>query len=156
MLAFLVRRLLLTLPILWIVVSLVFGLIHMVPGDPVAQMLRECASVAEVAGLRHDLGLDRPVLEQYRTYITGLLRGDLGISFRNQETVASAIMARYPATVKLAAASMIFCITVSVPFGVISAMRRVLALARAIGLVRLFGLSLRNFALVIFMVFFFS
>src|SRR5947209_7560305 len=76
MLAFLVRRLLLTLPILWIVVSLVFGLIHMVPGDPVAQMLGEGASVAEVEGLRHDLGLDRPVLEQCRTYITGLLWGD--------------------------------------------------------------------------------
>jgi len=156
MLAFLVRRLLLTLPILWIVVSLVFGLIHMVPGDPVAQMLGEGASVAEIEGLRHGLGLDRPVLEQYRSYMTGLLHGDLGISFRNQETVASAIMARYPATVRLAAASMIFSITVSVPFGVISAMRRGRVLDRAIGFVSLFGVSLPNFALGPLLVLFFS
>src|SRR2546426_9498440 len=115
MLAFLVRRLLLTLPILWIVVSLVFGLIHMVPGDPVAQMLGEGASVAEVEGLRHDLGLDRPVLEQYRTYITGLLRGGLGIYFMNQETVTSAIMARNPAIWNLVSVSLFFCIRVSVP-----------------------------------------
>src|SRR3989449_7382295 len=59
MLAFVVRRLLLTLPIVWIVVTLVFGLIHMVPGDPVAQMLGEGAPVAEIEGSRHDLGLDR-------------------------------------------------------------------------------------------------
>src|SRR5213593_1405534 len=156
MLAFLVRRLLLTLPSLWIVVSLVFGLIHMVPGDPVAQMLGEGASVAEVEGLRHDLGLDRPVLEQYRTYMTGLLRGDLGISFRNQETVASAILARYPATVKLAIASMIFSVIVSVPFGVVSAVRRGHAADRAISLVSLFGVSLPNFALGPLLVLFFS
>src|SRR5437773_1280622 len=101
MLAFLVRRLLLTLPILWIVVSLVFGLIHMVPGDPVAQMLGEGASVTEVARLRHELGLDRSLLEQYRTYMTGLLHGDMGVSFRNQEPVASSILSRYPATMEL-------------------------------------------------------
>src|SRR5439155_21362497 len=107
MLAFLVRRLLLTLPILWIVVSLVFGLIHMVPGDPVAQMFGEGASVAEVEGLRHDLGLVRPVLEQYRTYITGLLRGDLGISFRNIETGAACIMDHYLDTINPAVTSII-------------------------------------------------
>ena len=66
MLAFILRRLLLTLPVVWVVVSLVFGLIHMVPGDPVAQMLGESASSARVEGLRHELGLDRPVLDQYR------------------------------------------------------------------------------------------
>src|SRR5438874_12257620 len=101
MLAFLVRRLLLTLPILWIVVSLVFGLIHMVPGDPVAQMLGDGAYVGEIEGLRHDLGLDRPVLEQYRTYMTGMLQGDLGISFRNQAKVAYALLVRCPYIVRL-------------------------------------------------------
>src|SRR2546422_8235878 len=99
MLAFVVRRLLLTLPIVWIVVTLVFGLIHMVPGDPVAQMLGEGSSVTEVARLRHDLGLDRTILDQYRTYIAGILHGDLGNSFRNQEPVTSSILSRYPATI---------------------------------------------------------
>src|SRR2546423_4176513 len=99
MLAFIIRRLLWTLPVLWIVVTLVFGFIHMVPGDPVAQMLGEGAAVSQVEQLRHDLGLDRPVLEQYRRYLIGILRGDLGNSFRNQEPVARSIMMRYPATI---------------------------------------------------------
>src|SRR5438046_1632262 len=107
MVAFLVRRLALTLPIIWIVVTLVFGMIHMVPGDPVAQMLGEGASVTQVERLRHELGLDRPVLEQYRTYMMGLLHGDLGHSFRNQEAVATSIVTRYPATIQLGVMSLI-------------------------------------------------
>ena len=94
MLAFILRRLLLTVPVLWIVVTLVFGLIHMVPGDPIAQMLGEGASTTEVERLRHDLGLDEPLLTQYRTYISGVLHGDLGNSFRNQEPVARSIRTR--------------------------------------------------------------
>src|SRR2546425_1350661 len=156
MLAFIVRRLLLTLPVVWVVVTLVFGLIHMVPGDPVAQMLGEGASVAEIEGLRHDLGLDRPVLDQYRAYMNGLLQGDLGVSFRNQRTVASSILERYPATVELAVASMIFSVIVSVPFGVISAVRRGRAADRAISFVSLFGVSLPNFALGPILILFFS
>ena len=156
MLAFLLRRLLMALPVVWIVVTLVFGLIHMVPGDPVALMLGEGASVAEVEGLRHELGLDRPVLEQYRTYMAGLMRGDLGISFRNQETVTSAIVQRYPATVELAVASMIFSLIVSIPFGVISAMHHGRAADRAISFVGLFGVSLPNFVLGPLLILFFS
>src|SRR5437899_12366639 len=101
MVAFLVRRLALTLPIIWIVVTLVFGLIHIVPGDPVAQMLGEGTSVTEVERLRHQFGLDRPILEQYRTYMVGVLHGDLGVSFRNQESVTASILSRYPATIEL-------------------------------------------------------
>jgi ABC-type dipeptide/oligopeptide/nickel transport system permease component len=147
MLAFIVRRLLLTLPVVWIVVTLVFGLIHMVPGDPVAQMLGEGASVGEVEQLRHDLGLDRPVLEQYRTYMLGVVHGDLGRSVRNQEAVTASILGHYPATVELAFASMVFSLAVSVPFGVVSAVRRGRYLDRFIGFISLLGVSLPNFAL---------
>src|SRR2546427_491657 len=94
MLAFIVRRLLLTLPVAWIVVTLVFGLIHMVPGDPVAQMLGEGTSATEVERVRHELGLDRPVLDQYRTYMIGMLHGDLGISIGNQHSNGARIDAR--------------------------------------------------------------
>src|SRR5215475_12456482 len=124
MFAFILRRLLLTLPVVWIVVTFVFGLIHMVPGDPVAQMLGEGASVTQVERLRHELGLDRPILEQYRTFIVGVLHGDLGNSFRNQEPVARSILARYPATVELSIAAVIFSIAIAVPLGVIAAIRR--------------------------------
>ena len=142
-----VRRLLLTLPVVWIVVTLVFGLIHMVPGDPVAQMLGEGASITEVARLRHDLGLDRTIFDQYRTYIAGILHGDLGNSFRNQEPVTSSILSRYPATIQLAIAAMIFSVALSVPFGVLSAIRRGRSVDRFIGFVSLLGVSLPNFAL---------
>ena len=147
MLAFIVRRLLLTIPVVWIVVTLVFGLIHMVPGDPVAQMLGEGASVSQVERLRHELGLDRPVLQQYREYVTGVLHGDLGNSFRNQEPVTRSIMLRYPATVELAVASAVFSLIVAIPFGVVAAIRRGRAADRFVGLATLLGVSLPNFAL---------
>jgi ABC-type dipeptide/oligopeptide/nickel transport system permease component len=147
MFAFILRRLLLTVPVVWVVVTLVFGLIHVVPGDPVAQMLGEGASSTEVGRLRHELGLDRPVLEQYRVYIMGVLRGDLGYSFRNQESVTRSIMNRYPATIELAAAAAVFSILVAVPFGVVGAVRRGRAADRFVSLVSLLGVSLPNFAL---------
>jgi peptide/nickel transport system permease protein len=147
MIAFLLRRLALTVPIIWIVVTLVFGLIHMVPGDPVAQMLGEGASVSEVERLRHDLGLDRSLFEQYRTYMTGLIRGDLGTSFRNQEPVASSILARYPATMELAVAATVFSLILAIPFGVVSAVRRGRLADRAIGFFSLLGVSLPSFVL---------
>ena len=108
MFAFVVRRIALTLPVAWIVVTLVFGLIHLVPGDPIAQMLGEGASVTEVARLRHELGLDRPVMEQYRAYLVGLYHGNLGVSFRDQQPVADSIRSRYPATIELAVAALGF------------------------------------------------
>jgi ABC-type dipeptide/oligopeptide/nickel transport system permease component len=147
MAAFILRRLALTVPVLWIVVTLVFSLIHLVPGDPVAQMLGEGAAVTQVQQMRHDLGLDRPLLAQYQSYIGGLLRGDLGISFRNQEPVTSSIMARYPATIELAVAATIFSVLIAVPFGVIGAIRKGRAADRMIGFVSLLGVSLPNFAL---------
>jgi peptide/nickel transport system permease protein len=147
MFSFLVRRIALTLPVVWIVVTIVFGMIHMVPGDPVAQMLGEGASVTEVERLRHEFGLDKPILEQYGTYMTGLVRGDLGVSFRNQESVTSSILARYPATIELAVAATIFSLILALPFGVVSAVRRGQTADRAVGFFSLLGVSLPNFAL---------
>jgi peptide/nickel transport system permease protein len=119
----------------------------MVPGDPVAQMLGEGASVSQVERLRHELGLDRPVLQQYREYVTGVLHGDLGNSFRNQEPVTRSIMLRYPATVELAVASAVFSLIVAIPFGVVAAIRRGRAADRFVGFATLLGVSLPNFAL---------
>ena len=79
---YLVRRLLLTVPVLLGVATLVFALIHLVPGDPAQSMLGESASPAEIARLQQTLGLDRPLLTQYRRYLAGVVRGDLGKSFR--------------------------------------------------------------------------
>ena len=147
MTAFLLRRLALTIPVVWIVVTLVFGLIHLVPGDPVAQMLGEGAPQPEIQRLRHDLGLDRPLLEQYQSYLWSLVRGDLGISFRNQEPVARSIAERYPATIELALAAIAISLVLSIPAGVIGAVKRGSLADNAIGVVSLLGVSLPNFAL---------
>jgi len=147
MAAFLLRRLALTLPVVWIVVTLVFALIHLVPGDPVAQMLGEGAPAPEIQRLRHDLGLDRPILEQYRTYLVGLVKGDLGVSFRNQQPVTRAIATRYPATLQLAVAAIVVSLLISIPTGVIAAVRRGRFSDSAIGVLSLFGVSVPNFVL---------
>ena len=147
MAAFLLRRLVLTLPVVWIVVTLVFALIHIVPGDPVAQMLGEGAPQPEVQKLRHELGLDRPILEQYKVYVWGLLSGDLGTSFRNQESVVKAIATRYPATLQLAIAALVVSLVLSIPAGVVSAVKRGTLIDNVIGIFSLMGVSLPNFAL---------
>jgi ABC-type dipeptide/oligopeptide/nickel transport system permease component len=145
--AFIVRRLAWTLPVVWIVVTLVFSLIHMVPGDPVAQMLGDSAAVTQVQQMRHDLGLDRPFLEQYRLYMTGLLKGDLGKSYRFQRPVTESIIQRYPATIELAVSATFFSILLAVPFGILSALRKGRGPDRMVGFITLMGMSLPNFAL---------
>ncbi|HEX4998520.1 MAG TPA: ABC transporter permease [Terriglobia bacterium] len=147
MTGFLARRLALALPVVWVVVSLVFGLIHFVPGDPVAQMLGDGAAVREVARVRHELGLDRPIAQQYAAYITGLLRGDLGISIRNQAPVWEVIRASYPATVELTVAALLFSLITAIPMGAIGALRRNSLSDRMIGVVSLAGIAIPNFAL---------
>jgi ABC-type dipeptide/oligopeptide/nickel transport system permease component len=147
MAAFLVRRLLWTLPVIWIVVTLVFALIHLVPGDPIAQMLGEGAPAPEIQRMRQELGLDQPLLVQYKTYVAGLLKGDLGVSFRNQEPVARAIADRFPATVELAIAAIVVSLLLAVPAGVAAAVRRGRLTDKAIGVFSLFGVSMPNFAI---------
>lgn len=156
MTSFLIQRILLTVCVTWIVVSLVFGLIHLVPGDPIEQMLGEGASVSEVNRIRQELGLDRPLLEQYFSYMSGLLRGDLGVSFRNREPVITSIAQRYPATIELAVAAIFFSLLIAVPLGVIAAVRRGRVTDRSIGLFTLFGVSLPNFTLGPLLILFFS
>jgi ABC-type dipeptide/oligopeptide/nickel transport system permease component len=105
------------------VATLVFSLIHLVPGDPAQAMLGEGASPEDIAQLRTRLGLDRPLPEQYWTYLKGLSRGDLGTSLRTQQPVASQIAERLPATAELAAAAMLVAVALALPLGVIAAVR---------------------------------
>lgn len=145
--AFLIRRLLLMVPVVWILLTLVFGLIHLVPGDPVAQMLGEGASVSEVERLRANLGLDRPLMEQYQRYLSGLTRLDLGESFRNQEPVVTSIRNRYPYTLGLALASLVVSLVIAVPLGTLAALHKDEPADHAIGIFTLLGVSLPNFVL---------
>src|SRR6187551_2709646 len=104
---FLARRVVLTIPVLLGVATLVFSLIHLIPGDPAQAMLGEAAPQADVAALRAQLRLDRPLLEQYLDFLGGLIRGDLGISLRTRTSVARQIAERLPATFELALTAML-------------------------------------------------
>ena len=104
---YLIKRLLLTIPVLLGVATLVFALIHFIPGDPAQVMLGESASQEDIAQLRVRLGLDRPLIVQYGAFLRGAVRGDLGRSLRNDQPVARQIVERMPATAQLAFASAI-------------------------------------------------
>src|SRR5512142_3086896 len=101
MLRFLFTRLAYTLPVVWLVVSVVFLLIHLVPGDPVQAMLGEGAASADIAAARHAYGLDAPIATQYLKYWKGVLTGNLGQSIRFNQNVGTLIFQRYPFTLRL-------------------------------------------------------
>src|ERR1700728_142041 len=156
MLRYLVQRVLYTLPVVWLVVSLVFLLIHLVPGDPVLQMLGECAPATDIQATRHAYGLDVPLGQQYLNYWRGVLRGDLGKSLRFNQGVTNLIAQRYPFTLQLTLASLLVAIVLAIPAGVRSAQRRNHWDDRALSVVSLFGLSFPNFALGPVLILFFS
>src|SRR3954470_20446494 len=107
-----------TLPVLWLVVSVVFLLIHLVPGDPIQQMLGEGAANTDVVAARHAYGLDVPLGQQYVNYWKGVLHGDLGQSLRFNRGVASIVAERYPPTIKLTLAALLVALVLAVPAGV--------------------------------------
>lgn len=140
-------RLLYTIPVIWLVVSVVFLLIHFVPGDPIQQMLGEGAANADIQAARHAYGLDAPIGQQYINYWRNVLHGDLGRSLRFDQSVSQLIAQRYPATLQLTAVALVLALGLSIPAGVRSARRRNRWDDRVLGFVSLLGLSFPNFAL---------
>jgi peptide/nickel transport system permease protein len=142
---YLVRRLLLTIPVLLGVATLVFSLIHFIPGDPAQAMLGEGAAPEDVAQLRARLGLDRPLLVQYGSFLQGLAHGDLGVSLRNDQPVLQQIVERMPATAELAFASMAVAVLIALPLGIIAAVWRGTAVDYGAMTLSLVGISIPNF-----------
>lgn len=124
MTAYIIRRLLQVIPITFGIMTLIFALIHMIPGDPAVQIAGESARAADVERVRHQLGLDKPLWEQYVDYLAGIARGDLGVSFRTQQPVAEQVFQRYPATLQLAFGGMLVALLVAFPLGIVSAIYR--------------------------------
>jgi len=147
MLRFLGLRVLYMLPAVWLVVSMVFLLIHLVPGDPIVQMLGEGAPAGDIQTMRHAYGLDLPLGQQYINYWNGVLHGDLGQSFRFNQRVGSLVAQRYPYTLLLTASALLVALVLSIPAGVHSARTRNSWDDRTISVLSLFGLSFPNFAL---------
>ena len=145
MFRFVLRRLALTVPVLIGVSTLVFLLIHLIPGDPVQAMLGDSASPQDIDTLRERLGLNRPLYVQYASFMNGIVRGDLGTSIRTNQTVTSAIAERMPATAELAAASMTVAILIAIPLGILAAVRAGTSVDHVATTVALLGISMPTF-----------
>ncbi|HUF43552.1 MAG TPA: nickel ABC transporter permease [Verrucomicrobiae bacterium] len=139
------HRLLFVVPTLFGVLSLVFILIHLIPGDPVEVMLGETAGAADKEELRRALGLDRPLPVQYRDFLFNLARGDLGRSLYEQASVAEIIRARLPATLELAISALVAAVLISFPLAILAAAFRGGWIDRMALWFSLLGLSLPNF-----------
>jgi ABC-type dipeptide/oligopeptide/nickel transport system permease component len=140
-----IRRVLLALPVLFGVATLVFSLIHLVPGDPAQAMMGDGAAPQDVAELRKTLGLDQPLLTQYAAFMGNAIKGDLGTSFRTGQPVTTMIAERVPATAELAVAAMVVAVLLAIPLGAVAAVWRGTAVDYGAMTFALAGVSIPNF-----------
>jgi peptide/nickel transport system permease protein len=142
---YLIRRLLQIIPITLGILTIIFLLIHLIPGDPAVQIAGDNARPEDVARIRAQLGLDRPLWEQYVSFLTGLARGDLGTSFHTGEPAMREIMRRYPATLEIAFGGMIVALLVAFPLGIASGVYRNSIIDNVARFFALIGVSMPNF-----------
>jgi ABC-type dipeptide/oligopeptide/nickel transport system permease component len=142
---YIIRRFLQMIPITLGILTLVFSLIHLIPGDPAVQIAGENARPEDVAQVRKSLGLDQPLWTQYVHYLGRLAHGDLGTSFRTGEKVSTEIKDRYPATLQLAFGSMLVALLVAFPLGMISAIYRNSWIDNVARFFALIGVSMPSF-----------
>ena len=157
MLQFLSRRLVDAVPVLIGVSVLVFLMVHLLPGDPATIMLQGAPATAEdIANLRHQLGLDEPIPVQYATYMGRVLRGDFGTSIHTRRSVTKEIGSVFPATLRLALASMAIAMTLGTVLGAIAAMRQNTWLDTFSMSTALFGVSMPDFWIGLLLILVFS
>ena len=123
MLRFVVRRILLMIPVLFGLMVLLFLWVRALPGDPARALLGEKATPESIASINEQYGFDQPLLQQYVTYVGQLVRGDFGSSPRTGEPVLETFMLRFPATIELAVAALLFAVVVGIPLGYLAAKR---------------------------------
>ena len=142
---FLIKRVAGLFPSVLGVVTLVFLMVHLIPGDPVEIMLGETAMAAQKQAMRSELGLDKPIAEQYASYLSNLLRGDLGKSIKTGEPVFAEIASRWPATMELALFALLVSWAVSIPLGVLAAARRGTLVDKGSLFFSMLGVAMPNF-----------
>jgi ABC-type dipeptide/oligopeptide/nickel transport system permease component len=156
MATYLLRRLLISIPVLFLVVTLVFFVFQLIPGDPARMYVGQDASQEQVEAVRRELGLDKPPLVQYTNYIQRLARGDLGKSVTTRRPVTQELGSRFVATFQLALVSIIFATVVGVFLGVIAAIFYGRGWDHLTGLIALLGVSIPVFWLGLLLMYFFS
>ncbi len=145
MLRYIIKRVLWMIPVILGVISIVFIINALTPGDPAAQMLGNGATQEQLEILRKDLGLDKPLVVRYLNYIGGIVKGDLGHSYVTKEAVVTSIARRFPTTFRLALLSILVAIIIGVPVGIISALRRYSVIDIAAMSLALVGVSAPHF-----------
>ena len=156
MLGYFVKRVLQVIPVLFIISFICFMMIRLVPGDPVVNMLGLGASKEAIAAQREELGLDRPLLVQYKDFLVDALHGDLGTSIITRKPVVEEIIDRYPATLKLAVGGTLFASVVGILFGMVSAVWHNKAADNIIMVFSLLAVSTPSFFLALLMMLIFS
>jgi peptide/nickel transport system permease protein len=155
-LAYVGARLIQTVPVLLLASFFIFGFIRLIPGDPALALAGQNATPEQIEALRHRFGLDRPIYEQYVTWIGQAVRGDFGMSYISQRPVADLIKQRIPATIQLALGSLCVMLLVGAPIGVLTAIRPHNPLARLIGLGNAVALATPTFWLGLLLILYFS
>lgn len=156
MLNYLIRRLLFAVFVVIGVVTIAFGLIHLIPGDPVDAVLGTEASPESREALRRELGLDQPLYQQYASWWWDLLRGDLGRSVMTDQPVSQLVLQRLPTTIPLALMAIVIAVLISVPAGIISAVRRNTWVDAVVSVLAFSGLSIPGFWLAVLLILGFS
>ncbi|MGA9172541.1 MAG: ABC transporter permease [Thermoactinomyces sp.] len=140
-----IRRLLLAIPVIFLVTLMVFSLMHMLPGDPATVILGQEATPEAVAALRAELGLNKPLIVQYFDWLAGVLHGNLGNSLVDHTPVSELIMQRLPATIELTIGTFIVAILIAIPAGILSAVRPRSLIDYSSTLFALGGMSIPHF-----------
>ncbi|GAG38144.1 unnamed protein product, partial [marine sediment metagenome] len=153
---YLIRRIIYLIPVMLIVVTFVFFMVHLIPGDPAAVMAGTDATVEEVEEMRHLLGLNRPIYEQYYLYVVRLLQGDLGKSLFLERSVTLIIAERLEPTLMLTAFSMFIAVLIGIPAGIIAGVHPNMWSDKCTMVVAMIGLSIPNFWLGLNLIYFFS
>lgn len=156
MFVYIIRRLLQMIPVLLGVILVVFLIMQMVPGDPAVLLAGEGASEETIAKMRTQLGLDQPIMVQYAQYVMNVFQGDLGTSLRSNLPVWEEVMARLPATIELALASIFVTVVLGMIAGIISATKQYSAADITIMVIALLGVSLPSFWLGLSLIYAFS
>jgi len=153
---FIVKRLLLTIPILFLVSIMTFSLIHLIPGDPARVILGQEATPEAYQALRTELGLDKPIVEQYFSWMGKVLGGDLGMSITDHVPVIDLISQRLPATIELTIGTFVFALVIALPAGILAAVRRNTWVDYTSSFAALGGMSIPNFWLAMMVIIYFT
>jgi len=153
---YLLKRLISVIPVLFIVSTIVFLILHFTPGDPAIVILGEEAGQQEVDELREQLGLNRPIYEQYASWIFNALQGDLGESYFMNETVIEAILSHLGPTISLGILAEIIALILAIPLGILAARRKGTMTDQSVMAFSLLGMSIPNFLLSLFLILIFS